>query len=288
MLKWRHYREHLASCDRVTVWPIGQLGTLPPGPEELARIGVDLVALASDDWAAVGRWPAGVPRLLLVQDFRHRFDQDAAARLRAAADTRFVCVSTALATSLDELGLGASTTTIVPALDPAVTAIQPAPLRSRGGPVTILAIKAPDRGRRIARRLLLDGIRTRVIERVRPRADLLRAVAESRVLVCLPYDHEGFYLPALEAMWCGTPVVCPDAVGNREYCVPGWNCLQPGFHDLAGHAAAVRELLCQPELAEELADRGRRTAGLFGWARERAQLLEVVLGAATEEVARRC
>lgn len=288
MLKWRHYREHLASCDRVTVWSVGQGGSAPPGPEEIARMGVDLVALASDEPAAVRPWPAGVPRLLLVQDFRHRFDRDAAARLRAAADTRFVCVSTAVATSLDELGLGASTTTIVPGLDPAVTSIRAAPLRSRGDTVTILANKAPDRGRRIARRLLLDGIRTRVIERARPRADLLSAIAESPVLVCLPYDHEGFYLPALEAMWCGTPVVCPDAVGNREYCVPGWNCLQPGFHDLAGHAGAVRELLRQPELAEELADRGRRTASLFGWARERARLLEVVLGCATDEVAPRC
>ena len=272
MLKWRHYREHLASCDRITVCPVGQ-----GGAEEFAGSGVDLVAVAAEEPPGAAAWPAGVPRLRLVQDFRHLFDPDAAARLRAAVDTRFVCVSSALASSLDELGVGPRVTTVAAALDPDVTSIQAAPVRDRGHGVTILAYKAPDRGRRIARRLRHDGVRARVIERPVPRADLLRIVARSRVLVCLPYDHEGFYLPALEAMWCGTPVVCPDAFGNREYCVPRWNCLQPGFHDVAGHAAAVLELLRQPELAEELAERGRRTAGLFGWARERAQLLEVVL-----------
>ncbi len=263
MLKWRHYRDHLASSDRITICPVGQDD-------------VDLVALASDEPAHGGSWPARIPRLRLVQDFRHLFDPDVAARPRAAANTRFVCVSTRLATSLEELGLAASPS--VPGLAREETAIHAGPLPDRGEAVTILATKAPRRGRLIADRLRHHGIRARVIERSQPRADYLRAVAGSRVLVCLPYDHEGFYLPALEAMWCGTPVVCPDAVGNRDYCVPRWNCLQPGFHDVAGHAGAVLELLRQPEPARDLAERGRRTARLFSWSRERARLLEVVLG----------
>ena len=37
--------------------------------------------------------------------------------------------------------------------------------------------------------------------------------------------HEGFCLPPLEAMAAGTPVVCTDAHGNRDFCRDGENCL---------------------------------------------------------------
>ncbi len=33
--------------------------------------------------------------------------------------------------------------------------------------------------------------------------------------------HEGFCLPPLEAMAAGTPVVCTDADGNRDFCMTG-------------------------------------------------------------------
>ena len=55
-------------------------------------------------------------------------------------------------------------------------------------------------------------------------ADLYRRAA----LVLLPSDREGFGLPVVEAMACGTPVVASDIPALREiggdaaaYCAPG-------------------------------------------------------------------
>ena len=44
-------------------------------------------------------------------------------------------------------------------------------------------------------------------------------------MVCLPYEEEGFYLPAIEAMASGCLVVTLDCIGNRGFCRHEDNCL---------------------------------------------------------------
>jgi glycosyltransferase involved in cell wall biosynthesis len=51
--------------------------------------------------------------------------------------------------------------------------------------------------------------------------------APAKITVFLPRPVEGFYLPALEGMACGTVLVCPDFEGNREFCLDGANCFRP-------------------------------------------------------------
>ncbi len=63
--------------------------------------------------------------------------------------------------------------------------------------------------------------------------------------------HEGFALPPLEAMACGTPVVCTDANGNRDFCVDGVNCLMPPATPRAVSDALAR-LLADAELRASL------------------------------------
>jgi len=76
--------------------------------------------------------------------------------------------------------------------------------------------------------------------------------------------HEGFCLPLLEAMACGTPVVCTDADGNRDFCVDGVNCLMvPPRADAV--AAAIARLLADVDLRERLAQGGLRTAAEHAW-----------------------
>jgi len=42
-------------------------------------------------------------------------------------------------------------------------------------------------------------------------------------------EGEGFYLPALEGMAVGTLVIFPDCIGNRSFCLSGYNCFRPDY-----------------------------------------------------------
>jgi glycosyltransferase involved in cell wall biosynthesis len=78
--------------------------------------------------------------------------------------------------------------------------------------------------------------------------------------------HEGFSLPPLEAMAAGTPVVCTDAHGNRDFCRDGDNCLLVDA-DPGSVSAALGRVLREPELRERLVQGGYATVGQYAWER---------------------
>jgi glycosyltransferase involved in cell wall biosynthesis len=45
----------------------------------------------------------------------------------------------------------------------------------------------------------------------------------------LPHKTEGFYLPALEAMYLKTLLICPDCIGNRSFCIDAVTCFAPNY-----------------------------------------------------------
>ncbi len=61
------------------------------------------------------------------------------------------------------------------------------------------------------------------------REELLKYMARSQITVYFPQKYEGFYLPALEGLILGTIVICPDCIGNREFCVDKVNCFMPRY-----------------------------------------------------------
>jgi glycosyltransferase involved in cell wall biosynthesis len=91
--------------------------------------------------------------------------------------------------------------------------------------------------------------------------DLLR----SAEIACVPSRYEGFSLPALEAMACGTPLVATTAGGLPEVVATAGLLVPPADPDRL--AAALGRLLSDPELRAELAAAGIARAAEFTWRR---------------------
>ncbi len=88
-----------------------------------------------------------------------------------------------------------------------------------------------------------------------------------------PSRFEGFGLPVLEAMACGTPVVCSDAPGVRE--VAGRAALQVPPDDVEAWAAALTLVADQPGLRDHLRQAGLARARAFSWRATAEQTLKV-------------
>ncbi len=113
-------------------------------------------------------------------------------------------------------------------------------------------------------------------------ADLARFYNLAALFV-FPSLAEGFGLPVLEAMACGTPVVTSHAASLPE--VAGDAALLVDPYDVAHIAHAIMLVLSQPALAQALSARGLARARHFTWARtaqETTALYTHVLGPAAQ------
>ena len=105
-----------------------------------------------------------------------------------------------------------------------------------------------------------------------PQADLPLWYAAAEVLA-YPSLYEGFGLPPLEAMACGTPVVTSTASSLPE--VVGDAGLMVAPDDPAALAQALRRLLSQADVRAELRARGLARAAQFTWQRTAQATAEV-------------
>ena len=96
-------------------------------------------------------------------------------------------------------------------------------------------------------------------------------------LLAFPSLYEGFGLPVLEAMACGTPVVTANVSALAEVAADAALLVDP--RDVAALAEAMGRVLSEGELRADLRARGLARAKQFSWqraARETLSLYEVV------------
>ena len=92
-------------------------------------------------------------------------------------------------------------------------------------------------------------------------------------LFVYPSFYEGFGLPPLEAMACGTPVLCSNTSSLPEVVGDGAALINP--FDTVAIAEKIHYLLANREAAAALAERGIKRAKQFTWARTAAHTAEV-------------
>ncbi len=94
----------------------------------------------------------------------------------------------------------------------------------------------------------------------------------ARFLV-LPSLYEGFGLPALEAMACGTPVIAANAGALPEVVGEAGRLVDP--QDVDGWAEQMALLWTDDDLRVELRARGLRRAAQFSWSQAAQETLSV-------------
>ena len=93
--------------------------------------------------------------------------------------------------------------------------------------------------------------------------DILPALLTGATLFVMPSLYEGFGLPVLEAMACGTPVLTSDRSSIPE--VAGEAALQVDPEKSEAIADGIRRVLDDSHYRVELARRGRERASAFRW-----------------------
>ena len=128
-------------------------------------------------------------------------------------------------------------------------------------------------------RAIDSGPRSHQVELRRdvPDAEVIR-LYRSAVALVLPSTYEGFGFTALEAMACGCPVLESDIPALREVSGSGALLLPPT--DEEAWATAIRRIVADEGLRQELRRRGAETVARYSWERTARGVLDVLANAA--------
>jgi glycosyltransferase involved in cell wall biosynthesis len=239
----------------------------------------DLLFLAGQDWSAFPADDArsfAKPIINLIQHPRHADPKDGLFRFLPNRAIR-ICVSQQVADAINATGIVNGPVIVIP--NGVDTSSIPRRPEDIGRPIEVLisAVKAPELGRQLDKRLRQDeNIAVTTVVDWQPRSDYLDQLGRSQMVVTLPRPSEGFYLPALEAMASGAVVVCPDCVGNRDFCRDGINCFRPGYALEDILAAIYRALALTSGEAAKIREKAHSTVEEYSLERERGAFLEVL------------
>jgi glycosyltransferase involved in cell wall biosynthesis len=157
----------------------------------------------------------------------------------------------------------------------AVDAIRALPAIRESAPGTLLALAGnPGRlsaalAREVSRLALRDAVR---FLGYLPDEDLPAFLTGATALL-FPSLYEGFGLPPLEAMACGTPVIASDAPAMSEVLRGAAMLVPPGRP--AGVAREAQRLLSEPNLHAERSATAREFAARFSWTKTAEETVAV-------------
>ena len=243
----------------------------------------DVLFLAGLDWRYLidnGLDALPNPRINLIQHVRHAHEGtelDGYLKFKAVR----ICVSGQVADAICATGqVNGPVFTIDNGMDvPAGTVLRrlaasfrPRTLRR----VIVVGYKRPDLAKALAERLSDAKVPHRLLLDFLPRKQFLSALAGAEVAVCLPHAEEGFYLPALEAMACGSVLVTLDCIGNRSFCHDDRNCLIAPADPHALTAATIRALALFPNARKALRHQADETVRQHSLAQERQRFHEIL------------
>jgi O-antigen biosynthesis alpha-1,2-mannosyltransferase len=145
------------------------------------------------------------------------------------------------------------------------------PLRERHQ-LVLAGPHLPHELRELEPQLARLGVERHVVRRGLVSDAVLSDLYRSCATFVLPSLHEGFGLPALEAMRCGAPVLVSDSTALRELVT--WSEARFAPDRPAELASLLRRVLTEPELAARLRVAGLVRAGTFSWAKSCDAVME--------------
>jgi glycosyltransferase involved in cell wall biosynthesis len=92
-------------------------------------------------------------------------------------------------------------------------------------------------------------------------------------LFVFPSFHEGFGLPVMEAMACGTPAVTSNATALKEIAGPSVTVDPHSTDDLRN---AILELICSPSQRKKMSDEGINWASRFTWEKTAGKVWQIL------------
>jgi glycosyltransferase involved in cell wall biosynthesis len=252
---------------------------LPSGAEPMASYdpaSAHALFVAGLDWHALDAFHGiedRVPVINLIQHVRHADSADPRSQFLSRRATR-ICVSEAVADAIQATGRCNGPIHVIPGgID--LTALTPLP--TKAVEVFIAGLKQPTLATALAITLVASGVTVDCATAPLPRTAFLQRMGRARIAITLPGETEGLFLPALEAMALDCAVVCPDCIGNRDFCISSTTCLMP-LPDLDALAAAATTLLADAQLSASLRAEASKAVVRHDLALERAAFLKILDG----------
>lgn len=238
----------------------------------------DIIFLAGMDWSILNeaqRYSPPKPIINLIQHVRHADPKEPLYQYLNHPAVR-ISVSPQVTEALKSTQrVNGPIFTISNGID-LETLPAPKPWEARDYDILIMGIKQPTLAKEVENHLKIFGQRVIILTHPQPRPAFLELLNNAKVSLLLPNKTEGFYLPALEGFALGTLVICPDCIGNRSFCVPNQNCLQPNYTIESLLHTLQQALHMQPEQRQSLQEIAHNTAQQHSLLKERQSFLEIL------------